>query len=935
MTGVMDQPRRPVEDNPAIQPKPSDAEASAEFGVAFDLPFSTAFRDSNSVEVLRTEGPESGPTVRQLTQMRRMDGQARALYRLITLPIRAALRDSTWVPADDGEAEADFVEQMFTLPPNAGGMTLSFPRVVGHMLMAVFDGFSAFEQVYWSPTTGPLKGKWTLKKLAPRQAETISFLVDEAGGFAGFRQRASFRGEFIDIMIPGHKALYYACFTGDTKVPLLDGTTVAMSDLPARMHSGEDLWTYSIKDGSIVPGRVSDARAVGRRETVYVTLDNGERIQCTPDHRFMLRDGGYQEAGSLQPGDSLMPLYRRGQPVGRTKALYEQVYVPGEEKWRFTHRMVADQLFGPGKTGWVTHHVNVNRSDNPPSNLQRLTVEQHRAVHADLCARSGPVLKRLWADPEWSTDQAERIRQALQRPEVRAKLAAFNTSEERRQARSEWMRANNSHGRRDVTFEVIDDLYRALPRSRRKIAIELGVDPAVISLRVKSAGHASWTEYTKSVGPRLAQNISDEERARRSRRMKDQLHAQWQDPTYRATRTQESSQRLAKLWQDEEWAERQRESAHAGRWNHKVVSVEPGGVEEVYDLTVDDHHNFALSAGVFVHNCNEEENPFYGSSYFESAFYHYDKKVKLYYIAHLAAQVNALGMRVGKHPKNAPTAQKAKFQRALKDFGLAQWMDMPDDWSVDVVRSGSGFDFLSFINHHNSQMSKSVLANWFDQNQGGGTSDTSLVDFGQQSDTMFMLMLQSIMDDVADLINNYVIPKFIDWNFGSGKYPKFRWGTFTDEQERGIRETFDKLAVASTTMATSKEFMHEIEKKMADKLGLEVDYQKVEEQWEKEAAQAEEMSSIQLNLAKNPPVPVAPTAGGTNGQAAEKTAPGAPQPVAKKATAKTASPAKKTTTKAAQPKRGSTQLTALARELLDAAEEEVTLSSDEEGDDDS
>jgi len=39
--------------------------------------------------------------------------------------------------------------------------------------------------------------------------------------------------------------------------------------------------------------------------------------------------------------------------------------------------------------------------------------------------------------------------------------------------------------------------------------------------------------------------------------------------------------------------------------NHQVVFVEDTGrVEPVYDLTVDDHHNFAVSAGIFVHNCH-------------------------------------------------------------------------------------------------------------------------------------------------------------------------------------------------------------------------------------------------------------------------------------------------------------------------------------------
>jgi hypothetical protein len=42
------------------------------------------------------------------------------------------------------------------------------------------------------------------------------------------------------------------------------------------------------------------------------------------------------------------------------------------------------------------------------------------------------------------------------------------------------------------------------------------------------------------------------------------------------------------------------------RLNHKIVSVTPGGVEDVYDLTVEAHHNFALACGVFVHNCSAD-----------------------------------------------------------------------------------------------------------------------------------------------------------------------------------------------------------------------------------------------------------------------------------------------------------------------------------------
>ena len=47
--------------------------------------------------------------------------------------------------------------------------------------------------------------------------------------------------------------------------------------------------------------------------------------------------------------------------------------------------------------------------------------------------------------------------------------------------------------------------------------------------------------------------------------------------------------------------------SYCGPYNHKVASVERlNHREDVYDLTVDEHHNFALSCGVFVHNCNED-----------------------------------------------------------------------------------------------------------------------------------------------------------------------------------------------------------------------------------------------------------------------------------------------------------------------------------------
>lgn len=69
------------------------------------------------------------------------------------------------------------------------------------------------------------------------------------------------------------------------------------------------------------------------------------------------------------------------------------------------------------------------------------------------------------------------------------------------------------------------------------------------------------------------------------------------------------SQAKAAYWQAKTPEERRDALAntHAARRlrNHRVVGVEFAGYEDVYDLTVDDYHNFAVAGGVFVHNCNE------------------------------------------------------------------------------------------------------------------------------------------------------------------------------------------------------------------------------------------------------------------------------------------------------------------------------------------
>jgi len=272
----------------------------------------------------------------------------------------------------------------------------------------------------------------------------------------------------------------------------------------------------------------------------------------------------------------------------------------------------------------------------------------------------------------------------------------------------------------------------------------------------------------------------------------------------------------------------------------------------------------------FYFSNSEEERAFYGISLFESAFFHWDKKSKIYFITHLAAQRAAVGTRIGTMPPNPAKQDKINFVNALKDLGMTQYIVVPSqDWTVTSLNEsqGASFDYLGLINHHNNQMSKSVLASWFDEDTGKGKSESTLVDFGTQNDETFMMMETAIMDDIAAKINNHIIPRFIDWNFGTGRYPQFRFGTLTEEQQSAVQDTFDKIATAPPGTISS-EFIMQLEKKMSKILGLEIDYAPIESEAAEEDALQKQVSHAQMKFQIQNPGGPPPAASSGAGQSA-------------------------------------------------------------------
>lgn len=233
---------------------------------------------------------------------------------------------------------------------------------------------------------------------------------------------------------------------------------------------------------------------------------------------------------------------------------------------------------------------------------------------------------------------------------------------------------------------------------------------------------------------------------------------------------------------------------------------------------------------------SEEENPYYGVSMFEAAFQHYDIKRKLYYLAHLAAQFAAVPARVGEVPPNYNLSELRAFKQALADFAANTAMTHPSGYKVTMQNSASSFDFLKLIDHHNRMMSKSVLAGFID------TEDRpALVDIAKSDPNadMFVLALESIMNEIADSWTQHIMPKYIDWNFGTAKYPVFRFGTLSDDDKGAIQSVFESV-VNSSTLNCTPEFVRQMEMKLAKHFDLDINYDDIEKMEKQAAEQAQQ-----------------------------------------------------------------------------------------------
>lgn len=408
-----------------------------------------------------------------------------------------------------------------------------------------------------------------------------SFVI---GGQSTFDNDTSFDGQvyraFDDM---------YWCLTGDTKIPLLNGKTIEMSN----MVVGNKYWVYSCDNsGKIVPGEATFLGITKYvNEIVELTFDNGDVVRCTPDHKIMLRDGSYVEAQHMIKNDSIMPLYRLTDDRG-----YEKIMHNDSLSYQYTHTMVNKHFslyeyenLSKNNTSTnhpVTHHVDFNKLNNSPENLIWMMSLDHILYHNSLNTEK-------WKDEKYREKMINASIQKWENPEYKKKMIEIikkrweNT--EFKEMMSEKMIMRNIENWKNPEY--------------RKKMIEM------ISLNSQKPRSEKWKKTMSKSTKKNWETMDHDEKIRRTNKM---ILTKYGDREERIKEITEIALSCSTIKEFTEKTKniplRSSDKKKIFKFkNHKITNVnflKLNTAIPVYDLTVEKYHNFAINSGIFVHNCH-------------------------------------------------------------------------------------------------------------------------------------------------------------------------------------------------------------------------------------------------------------------------------------------------------------------------------------------
>ena len=380
-----------------------------------------------------------------------------------------------------------------------------------------------------------------------------------------------------NAVIPYGVGVDIGCFTADTKVKLADGRSLSFLQLIEEDIAGKTNFAYSLdKNHNVILTKIvapRQTRVVS--ELVEVVLDNGEKYYCTTDHIHYLRNGTERKAIDLNPGDSLMPCYVDiGKNIHLKKKSFQDkrmkledytvVYNPASDLYDYVHFLADDYNLAHGHYHKevdknIRHHKDFNKLNNNPTNITKVGYKEHFQIHS----------RQVKQTNQEGTTGFKKARE--KNPEFFAKMGSDNMK--KNHANPAFAKRRNA--RAAETFKQYNQTEAFYKMTR-------------------DAGERG-KEYL------IAKNKSEEGR----KKSKEVSLKKYQCPVCKEVVTGGFGIYNHTVKNEACRAKESNYKSFLEIKNHKVISITKMACDPtpVYCLTINNHENFALDAGVFVHNC--------------------------------------------------------------------------------------------------------------------------------------------------------------------------------------------------------------------------------------------------------------------------------------------------------------------------------------------
>ena len=401
----------------------------------------------------------------------------------------------------------------------------------------------------------------------------------------------------------------FGCFTADTKVKLTDGRDLSFLNLIKENKQGKKNFTFTVnEDNQIEIAEIKNPRkTIINAEIMKIILDNGQEIKCTLNHKFMLRSGDYKEAQNLESGDSLMPCYfRLSAKEDSAKAVgYSMVFQPNLNSWDFTHILadawnISNNIYQKS-AGRIRHHLDFNKLNNNPSNIRRMHWKEHWKTHYNFTSKKhkndaeyrrklAEGRKRFWNDKKnresYSKRMSERNRKNWKKKDYRNKMKVTLSEVTKRHLAEHPERIEKIRKTASITLKR---LWK-IPEYK-----QLFHDKIVASNKRRKTNLTGKKKFLNICNYLKENNLLINKENYEKIRVKNfggKGFTTWEHGLIKYY-NDNNNLLLCEL-----------------NGNHKVIRTEIlKEFEDVYDLSINKTHNFALASGIFVHNSLDGDNP--------------------------------------------------------------------------------------------------------------------------------------------------------------------------------------------------------------------------------------------------------------------------------------------------------------------------------------